>query len=111
MATERFTNATGWPVGDITNILTAGPRGPALLQDIWLIEKMRDLFGAIESGNFPRWTLFIQVMTSFNPNSVGLWDNQPEFAELPMAINGDAKHFDHRLVDDHWEQPGNLFRQ
>jgi hypothetical protein len=23
-----------------TNILTAGPRGPALLQDIWLIEKM-----------------------------------------------------------------------
>src|SRR5271156_2879923 len=40
MAAERFTNATGSPVGDNTNILTAGPRGPALLQDIWLIEKM-----------------------------------------------------------------------
>jgi len=39
MATEkRFTNATGSPVADNTNILTAGPRGPALLQDIWLIE-------------------------------------------------------------------------
>src|SRR5260370_42266773 len=37
---ERFTNATGAPVPDNTNILTAGPRGPALLQDIWLIEKM-----------------------------------------------------------------------
>src|SRR5438128_5290551 len=37
---ERFTNATGAPVLDNTNILTAGRRGPALLQDIWLIEKL-----------------------------------------------------------------------
>jgi len=37
---KRFTNATGSPVADNTNIMTAGPRGPALLQDIWLIEKM-----------------------------------------------------------------------
>src|ERR1700747_1186945 len=38
--TERFTNATGAPVPDNTNILTAGRRGPALLEDIWLIEKL-----------------------------------------------------------------------
>jgi len=37
---DRFTNATGAPVADNTNILTAGPRGSALLQDIWLIEKL-----------------------------------------------------------------------
>jgi catalase len=37
---ERFTDATGAPVPDNTNIMTAGRRGPALLQDIWLIEKM-----------------------------------------------------------------------
>src|ERR1700734_3237213 len=37
---ERLTNATGSPVPDNTNILTAGRRGPALLQDIWLIEKL-----------------------------------------------------------------------
>jgi len=37
---QRFTNATGSPVPDNTNILTAGRRGPALLQDIWLIEKL-----------------------------------------------------------------------
>jgi catalase len=37
---ESFTNATGAPVPDNTNILTAGRRGPALLQDIWLIEKL-----------------------------------------------------------------------
>src|ERR1700742_1003152 len=36
----RFTNNTGSPVPDNTNIQTAGPRGPALLQDIWLIEKL-----------------------------------------------------------------------
>ena len=41
MSTDaRFTNATGAPVADNTNIQTAGPRGPALLQDIWLIEKL-----------------------------------------------------------------------
>src|ERR1700688_1984432 len=37
---ERFTSATGSPVPDNTNILTAGRRGPALLQGIWLIEKL-----------------------------------------------------------------------
>jgi catalase len=48
---------------------------------------------------------------SFNPNSGGLWDNQPDFAEPPLPIEGDAAHFDHRVEDDHWEQPGNLFRK
>src|SRR6202158_6096290 len=41
MATDkRFTNENGAPVADDTNIMTAGPRGPALLQDIWLMEKL-----------------------------------------------------------------------
>jgi catalase len=35
-----MTHATGAPVADNLNIMTAGPRGPALLQDIWLIEKL-----------------------------------------------------------------------
>jgi len=47
---------------------------------------------------------------TFNPNSDGLWDNQPDFAELPMPVDGDGAHWDHRVADDHWEQPGNLFR-
>jgi catalase len=47
---------------------------------------------------------------SFNPNSSGLWDDQPDFAEPPMPLAGEAAHFDHRQDDDHWEQPGNLFR-
>ncbi len=35
-----MSHATGAPVGDNLNTMTAGPRGPAMLQDIWLIEKM-----------------------------------------------------------------------
>jgi catalase len=38
--TPPMTHATGMLVIDNTNIHTAGPRGPALLQDIWLIEKL-----------------------------------------------------------------------
>src|ERR1700730_1456750 len=49
--------------------------------------------------------------TNYNPNSQRLWDNQPEYAEPPFALEGDASHYDHRLEDDHWEQPGNLFRK
>jgi catalase len=48
---------------------------------------------------------------TFNPNSAGLWDNQPDFAEPPLPVEGEAAHYDHRLDDDHWEQPGNLFRK
>src|ERR1700747_32214 len=35
-----LTHASGAPVTDNVNIMTAGPRGPALLQDVWLIEKL-----------------------------------------------------------------------
>jgi catalase len=37
---ERFTRTNGAPVADNTNIMTAGRRGPALLEDVWLIEKL-----------------------------------------------------------------------
>ncbi len=40
MSKKNLTHATGAPVVDNLNIQTAGPRGPALLQDIWLIEKL-----------------------------------------------------------------------
>ncbi len=36
----RLTTASGAPVADNQNSLTAGPRGPVLMQDFWLIEKM-----------------------------------------------------------------------
>jgi pimeloyl-ACP methyl ester carboxylesterase len=37
---HMLSHATGAPVADNQNILTAEPRGPALLQDIWPLEKL-----------------------------------------------------------------------
>ena len=31
---------------------------------------------------------------NYHPNSAGLWDNEPDFSEPPMPIEGDAAHFD-----------------
>ncbi len=40
MTTSKLTTAAGAPVPDNNNSATAGPRGPVLLQDIWLLEKL-----------------------------------------------------------------------
>src|ERR1700736_1219574 len=37
---NKLTTAFGAPVVDDNNIMTAGPRGPALLQDVWFLEKL-----------------------------------------------------------------------
>lgn len=37
---SKLTTAFGAPVADNQNTMTAGPRGPVLMQDIWFIEKM-----------------------------------------------------------------------
>jgi catalase len=37
---NKLTTAAGAPVVDNQNSMTAGPRGPVLLQDVWLIEKL-----------------------------------------------------------------------
>ena len=37
---KRLTMASGCPVGDDQNTMTAGPKGPALLQDVHLLEKL-----------------------------------------------------------------------
>ena len=37
---EKLTTAFGAPVPDNQNSLTAGARGPMLLQDVWFLEKL-----------------------------------------------------------------------
>lgn len=37
---SKLTNNAGAPVPDNQNVMTAGPRGPQLLQDAWFLEKM-----------------------------------------------------------------------
>ncbi|HEX2011766.1 MAG TPA: catalase, partial [Roseateles sp.] len=44
------------------------------------------------------------------PNSRGAWPDQPALAEPPLALDGAARHWDHRVDTDYYTQPGLLFR-
>ena len=46
----------------------------------------------------------------YEPNSKGEWQEQPNFSEPPLAIEGAADHWNHRADEDYYSQPGNLFR-
>jgi len=48
---------------------------------------------------------------SYWPNSLGEWVDQPRLNEPPLEITGAAAHWDHRVDDDHYRQPGDLFRK
>jgi catalase len=48
--------------------------------------------------------------TSYEPNSRGEWQQQAQFAEPPLSLEGAAGHWDHRVDTDYYSQPGNLFR-
>jgi len=46
----------------------------------------------------------------YEPNSYGEWQEQPEFKEPALKIDGAADHWNHREDDDYYTQPGDLFR-
>ena len=46
----------------------------------------------------------------YEPNSYGEWQQQPDFAEPPLRLEGAADHWDHRDDEDYYSQPGLLFR-
>jgi len=48
--------------------------------------------------------------TSYDPNTRGEWQEQPDFREPPLSIEGSADHWNHRVDDDYYSQPGDLFR-
>src|SRR5205823_14516678 len=47
---------------------------------------------------------------TYFPNSLGEWINQPNCSEPPLESDGVGDHWDHRVDDDSYQQPGNLFR-
>jgi catalase len=47
---------------------------------------------------------------AYEPNSYGEWQEQPDFAEPPLSLEGAADHWNHRVDDDYYSQPGKLFR-
>lgn len=47
----------------------------------------------------------------YQPNSYGEWQEQPDFAEPQLGLEGAAAHWNHREDnDDYYSQAGNLFR-
>jgi catalase len=47
----------------------------------------------------------------YEPNSYGEWQDQPDFREPPLDLEGAADQWNHREDnDDYYTQPGNLFR-
>ena len=46
----------------------------------------------------------------YEPNSAGEWQEQPDFREPPLEIEGAADHWNHRQDDDYYSQPRALFR-
>ena len=46
----------------------------------------------------------------YEPNSYGQWQEQPDFSEPPLSIEGAADHWNHREDDDYYSQPRALFR-
>ena len=47
---------------------------------------------------------------AYEPNSYEEWQEQPEFKEPPLELDGAAYNWDHREDDDYYIQPGKLFR-
>ena len=74
----------------------------------------RDLFEAIERGDYPRWLMQVLLqgrLFSYEPNSYGEWKEKPSAKEPPLAAMGDVFSYDEREYDsDYYTQPGKLWR-
>jgi catalase len=46
---------------------------------------------------------------TYEPNSFGMFQEQPDFSEPPLSIEGAADHWNHREDDDYYSQPRALF--
>ncbi len=46
----------------------------------------------------------------YDPNSSRTPSQAPQFREPPLALSGEADRYDHRIGDDPYTQPGNLYR-
>jgi catalase len=49
-------------------------------------------------------------LLAYEPNSIGEWSEQPDFAEPPLSLEGTAGNWSHRVDDDYFSQPRALFR-
>jgi catalase len=47
---------------------------------------------------------------AYEPNSDGQWQQQPDYREPPLSLEGAADHWNHHEDTDYYSQPGALFR-
>jgi catalase len=50
------------------------------------------------------------AVLGYEPNSYGEWNEQPDFKEPPVSLEGTADHWNQREDTDYYSQPGLLFR-
>jgi catalase len=50
------------------------------------------------------------VTIGYEPNTKGEWQEQPDYSEPPLSIEGAASHWNQRVDEDYFSQPGELFR-
>ncbi|MCY1405914.1 Catalase [compost metagenome] len=55
-------------------------------------------------GNNARQTV------TYEPNGFGQWQQQPDFSEPPLSLEGAADHWNHRVDEDYYSQPAALFK-
>ncbi len=103
---KQLTTAHGAPVGDNQNALAAGPRGPFLLQDYQLLEKV----ATFNSERVPERVVHAKGSGGYGSFTIGGLVEDPRCLEPPLKVSGDADHYDHRAGNDEYTQPGNLFR-
>ncbi|MEG3057068.1 MAG: catalase [Methanoculleus sp.] len=85
---KRLTTAAGAPVPENQNVMTAGPRGPMLMQDVWYQEKLAHFnreviperrMHAKGSGAFGTFTVTHDITSTPRLNS------SPRSARRPMS--------------------------
>ena len=84
--------SAGCPVAHNQNVMTAGPRGPQLLQ----VNAPRCPAHSYHRDGTMRVDGNRGGPLGYEPNSYGEWQEQPDFAEPPLSLAGAADHWNHR---------------
>ena len=102
----RLTTTAGAPIADNQNAITAVPRGPVLLQDYQLLEKLahqnreRIPERTVHAKGWGGAMRFVGALTGspdayYEPNSFNGPVEDPRFVEPPLGLSGEAARYKH----------------
>src|ERR1700726_2196760 len=110
---DRLTTSAGNPIADNQNSLSAGPRGPLLLQDYQLIEKLahqnreRIPERPVHDGAMRFYDNNTNKLAAYyEPNSFDGPKENKRYAEPALPLHGYANRYDHRDGNDDYKQAG-----